>query len=166
MNQQLAIKSLAKTLSICPIEKIQVYNNEIILVINTHILKDVFVLLKYHTNLQFNILTCIPGSDYPSKKYRFKLIYELLSLRYNVRVRIKILVHELMHVESCESIYSTAEWYECEIWYMLGIFFKNHPNLKRIMTDYGFEGYPLRKDFPLSGFVETKYNEIQKRVIN
>lgn len=166
MNQQLAIKNLMTIFRFFPVEKIQTYKNQHIIVLNPHILRDMMVLLKYHINFQFNILTCISGSDYPSKKYRFKLVYELLSLRYNTRVQVKIHIHELMHVTSCESVFSTAEWYECEIWDLFGVFFSSHPNLKRIMTDYGFEGYPLRKDFPLSGFVETKYNEVQKRVIN
>ena len=98
-------------------------------------------------------------------KYRFKLVYELLSVRYNSRIRIKIFLNELMNVNSCDKLFLTGGWYECEIWDMFGVFFTNHSNLKRILTDYGFEGYPLRKDFPLSGFIEMRYNEIEKRVI-
>ena len=89
-------------------------------------------------------------------------MYELLSIRYNFRLRIKIFNHELVPVNSCESLFPAASWFECEIWDMFGVFFQNHSNLRRILTDYGFEGCPLRKDFPLSGYVEMSYNEIQK----
>ena len=111
-------------------------------------------------------MTSISGVDYPSNQFRFKLIYELLSVRYNSRIRMKILTHELVPVDSCHIIFPTASWFECEIWDMFGVFFKNHLNLKRILTDYGFNGYPLRKDFPLSGFLEVHYNEVEKRVVN
>ena len=100
---------------------------------------------------QFKVLTCISGVDYPMNKYRFQIVYELLSVRYNFRIRVKTFTHELLSIKSCEKVFSAANWYECEIWDLFGVFFKNHSNLKRILTDYGFEGYPLRKDFPLSG---------------
>lgn len=166
MNQQLVIKNLAGIFQKCPVEKIQIYDTNITIIIKNSCLKDVLFFFKYHILTQFKILTCISSGDYPAKKYRFKIVYELLSIRFNTRLSVKISIYELMHVDSCSSLYSSSSWYECEIWDMYGIFFKNHPNLKRIMTDYGFEGYPLRKDFPLSGFIETKYNETQKRVIN
>jgi len=121
---------------------------------------------KNHILYQFKILTCISGVDYPSNKYRFQVIYELLTIRYNFRIKIKIFVNELMSVDSCNHIFLTSGWYECEIWDMFGIFFNKHLNLKRILTDYGFEGYPLRKDFPLSGFIEMRYHESEKRVLN
>jgi len=152
--------------SIVPIEKLQFQDGVITVTIKPCFLKHNLLLLKYHISNQFEILTCISAVDYPSKKYRFKIIYELLSIRYNVRLRIKLQIDELTTVDSCDKLFLTAGWYECEIWDMFGIFFKNHTNLKRILTDYGFEGYPLRKDFPLSGFIEMRYNDIQKRVIN
>ena len=111
------------------------------------------------------IVTRNPAVDFHNK-YRFKLVYELLSVRYNSRIRIKIFSHELLTVESCDTLFSAASWYECEIWDLFGVFFKNHSNLKRILTDYGFEGYPLRKDFPLSGFIEVRYNETKKRIVS
>ena len=120
---------------------------------------------KMHTNCQYKILTCISGVDYLYKKNRFEINYELLSLRFNNRIRIKLFISEMEIVTSCQSIYPSSSWHECEVWDMYGIFFKNHPNLKRILTDYGFEGYPLRKDFPLCGFVEIKYNELEKRIV-
>ena len=94
------------------------------------------------------------------------IIYDILSIRYNTRVKIKIFTHEIGTVSSITKLYSAAGWFENEIWDMFGVFFQNHPNLKRILTDYGFQGHPLRKDFPLSGFIEMKYNETDKRVIS
>ena len=96
---------------------------------------------------------------------RFELNYELLSLKFNNRLRIKVYLDELELIDSCEDLYKAASWYECEVWDMFGIYFGNHKNLKRILTDYGFEGFPLRKDFPLCGFVEIQFNELQKRIV-
>ena len=150
----------------CPVEKIQNYNSEITLVVKSSLLLNILLFFKNHILYQYKILTCISGVDYVMNKYRFKLVYELLSIRYNSRIRIKIFTHELMTIDSCDKLFPTAGWYECEIWDMFGVFFKNHLSLRRILTDYGFEGYPLRKDFPLSGFIEMRYNEVKKRVIN
>ncbi len=166
MHSQLIIKNIQNLLKLCPVEKIQLYNQDLVIVVKPNFLYDILVFFKYHISYQFDILTCISGVDYPNKKYRFKLVYELLSVRYNIRIRIKTFTHELLAIESCHKLYFTAGWYECEICDMYGVFFNNHSNLKRILTDYGFEGHPLRKDFPLSGFVEMKYNETEKRVIN
>jgi NADH dehydrogenase (ubiquinone) Fe-S protein 3 len=121
---------------------------------------------KNHINNQYKILTVISGVDYPTNKYRFKIVYELLSVRFNNRIKIKIFTHELLPLDSSTKIFSASSWYESEIWDMFGVFFTNHPNLVRLLTDYGFNGYPLRKDFPLSGFSESKYNESKKRVVN
>ena len=166
MNSQSITKNFQSLMNICPLEKIQLYGQELVLVVNAKLIHNILIFLKYHIFYQFNLLTCISGVDYPNNKYRFKLVYELLSIRYNIRLRLKTFTHELLSIDSCDQIFFTAGWYECEIWDMYGIFFKNHSNLKRILTDYGFEGYPLRKDFPLSGFVEMRYNDIEKRVIN
>ena len=148
-----------------PVVKIQIHQNEISLIVKRNHLIPVLTFLKNHIKYQFKILTCISGVDYPSHKYRFKVVYELLSVRYNIRIRVKVLTNELMPIESCCRVYPAAGWYESETWDMLGIFFTNHVNLTRLLTDYGFEGYPLRKDFPLSGFVEVRYNELEKRVV-
>lgn len=166
MHSPLIVKNIQNLLKLCPLEKIQLYGQDLVIVVKPNFLYDILLFFKYHISYQFDILTCITGVDYPNHKYRFKLVYELLSIRYNVRIRIKTFTHELFGVDSCDKLYFTAGWYECEIWDMYGVFFKNHSNLKRILTDYGFEGHPLRKDFPLSGFVEMKYNETEKRVIN
>jgi len=166
MSQQVVVENLRNLTKLIPIEKIQVFNTDVFIIIKPSILLDVLTFFKYHISYQFDILTCISGVDYPKNKYRFKIVYELLTIRYNFRIRIKTFTHELLGIDSSENLYLTAGWYECEIWDMFGVFFKNHSNLKRILTDYGFEGYPLRKDFPLSGFVEMRYHETEKRIIN
>jgi len=160
------IENIRNLTNLLPLQKIQLFDQDLVIVVKSNILLDVLLFFKYNILYQFDLLTCISGVDYPHNKYRFKLVYELLSIRYNIRIRIKTFTHELVSVDSCDKLYFTAGWYECEIWDMFGIFFKNHSNLKRILTDYGFEGYPLRKDFPLSGFVEMRYHETEKRVIN
>ena len=151
---------------ICPIKKIQFYNADITLIVYTKDLLNILLFFKNNFLCQFKILTCISGVDYPKNHFRFVIVYDLLSIRYNTRIRIKIFTYELGSIFSSTNIFSAAGWFESEVWDMFGIFFKNHINLKRILTDYGFNGYPLRKDFPLSGFIEMRYNETQKRVIN
>lgn len=121
--------------------------------------------LKKHANTQFKILSCISGVDYLNTKYRFNVVYDLLSLTYNARLRIKVCSNEFTNVSSVVSIYLNANWWEREIWDMYGIFFYNHPDLRRILTDYGFEGFPLRKDYPLSGYTEVRYDYKKKRVV-
>ena len=158
------VENLKIVSKIFPVKKIQIYNHETSIVIHASDLLNVLMFFKNNILCQFKLLTCISGVDYPMNKYRFKIVYELLSIKYNSRLRVKIYNHELVPVDSCEYLFSSAGWFECEIWDMLGIFFRNHSNIRRILTDYGFEGYPLRKDFPLSGFVEMNYNEIQKGV--
>ena len=100
-----------------------------------------------------------------NEKYRFCVVYDILSLRYNSRLRIKIYVNEITSIDSCISVYVNSDWWEREIWDFYGIYFNNHPDLRRILTDYGFEGYPMRKDFPLSGYVEVKYDQMKKRIV-
>ncbi|XP_077299239.1 NADH:ubiquinone oxidoreductase core subunit S3 [Arctopsyche grandis] len=121
--------------------------------------------LKDHHNAQFANLIDIAGMDVPSRECRFEIIYSLLSLRYNSRIRVKTYTDELTPIETCNEVYKAANWYEREIWDMFGVFFANHPDLRRILTDYGFEGHPFRKDFPLSGYVEVRYDDEKKRVV-
>lgn len=165
MNNLFIAENLKVITKVLPILKIQIHQNEVSLIVRRNHLIPVLTFLKNHIKYQFKILTCISGVDYPSNKYRFKVVYDLLSVRYNIRLRVKVLVDELMPVESCGEVYPAASWYESETWDMYGIFFNNHVNLTRLLTDYGFEGYPLRKDFPLSGFVEASYDYTRKRVI-
>lgn len=127
----------------------------------------IFVLkfLKNHIGSQYKILTCVSGVDFLGKNYRFCVAYDLLSLRFNTRLRVKVFVNEITSIESSCSVYRNANWWEREVWDMYGIYFEKHPDLRRILTDYGFEGYPLRKDFPLSGFTELRFDESCKRVV-
>ena len=97
--------------------------------------------------------------------FRFEIVYNLLSLRFNSRVRVKTYTDELTPIESVNDIFKAANWNEREIWDMYGVYFTNHPDLRRILTDYGFEGHPLRKDFPLSGYVECRYDDELRRVV-
>ena len=113
---------------------------------------------------RFLVLIDICGVDYPERTERFDIVYHLLSLHQNHRIRVKIQADEETAVPSCAEVYPAADWFEREAYDMYGIFFSNHPDLRRLLTDYGFDGYPLRKDFPLTGFVEVRYDEEQKRV--
>jgi len=116
-------------------------------------------------NTQYKILVDITAVDYPSRILRFEVVYNLLSLHYNARLRIKTRLDEITPAFSSTPIYSAAGWAEREVWDMFGIFFSNHPDLRRILSDYGFQGHPLRKDFPLTGYVEVRYDDSEKRVI-
>jgi len=127
----------------------------------------IFILnfLKLHSNLQFNLLTAISGVDYIFRKRRFMIVYELLSVFFNTRIRVKTFVDEITPLQSVVSVYPAATWWEREIWDLFGVFFEQNDEIKRILTDYGFEGHPLRKDFPLSGYVEVRYDDKLKRVV-
>lgn len=152
-------------IKVLPIVRFELYNKESSFLIQTNLLNDIMLVLKNHFKYQFKVLTCISGVDYPENLYRFQIVYELLSIKYNSRIRIKVLVNELTPVNSVEKIFSAASWWESEIWDMFGVFFLNQNNLTRLLTDYGFQGYPLRKDFPLSGFIEARYNVTKGRVV-
>lgn len=140
-------------------------NSETIFFILPQYVNPVLSFLKSHINTQYQILIDITAVDYPSRSLRFELVYNLLSIQYNNRIRIKTSLDELTPVNSVTAIFCSAGWYEREVWDMFGIFFSNHPDLRRILTDYGFRGFPLRKDFPLSGYVEVRYDDSEKRVI-
>jgi NADH-quinone oxidoreductase subunit C len=114
---------------------------------------------------RFEVLIDVCGVDYPERPQRFEVVYHLLSLAYNRRVRVKLAAGEETPVPSAAGVYSSAGWFEREAWDLYGILFSDHPDLRRILTDYGFEGHPLRKDFPLTGFVELRYDDEQKRVV-
>jgi len=140
--------------------------NDFVLETNIDQLQNVLFFLRDHEGCLFKTLIDILAIDYPKREKRFSLVYCLLSIKYNVRIRVKVLLDELTSVPSITNIYKSACWMEREVWDMNGIFFDNHPDLRRILTDYGFEGYPLRKDFPLSGYIEVRYDDSQKRVIS
>ena len=113
----------------------------------------------------FTILIDICGVDYPNRERRFDVVYHLLSIAKNQRIRVKVQTDETTAVPSVVSIHPTANWFEREAFDMYGILFSDHPDLRRILTDYGFSGYPLRKDFPLTGYVEVRWDDEQKRVV-
>jgi|TARA_B100001540_G_C15711986_1_gene598988 NADH/F420H2 dehydrogenase subunit C len=146
-------------------KRIVQFRDEIIIEVHVSDLKNVILFLKDHENCLFKILIDIFAVDYPTKENRFELVYCLLSPKYNSRIKIKTFVDEFTPVESIVDIYQSANWLEREVWDMNGIYIEQHPDLRRILTDYGFEGYPLRKDFPLSGYTEVRYDDSQKRVI-
>jgi NADH-quinone oxidoreductase subunit C len=122
--------------------------------------------LKNDAGCAFQQLVDLCAADYPGRGERFEVIYSLLSLKLNQRIRIKVSVGEDAAVDSVTDIFSAAGWFEREAWDLYGIPFTNNPDLRRILTDYGFEGHPLRKDFPLTGFVELHYDEAQKRIVS
>ena len=121
--------------------------------------------LKENQNLIFNQLIDITAVDYPSNSLRFEIIYILLSMVLNKRVVVKTFLGESEGIESITTIHNSADWYERECYDLFGIKFLNHPDLRRIMTDYNFEGHPLRKDFPLTGHTEVRYDDLEKKVI-
>jgi NADH-quinone oxidoreductase subunit C len=114
---------------------------------------------------RFNVLCDICGVDYPDRPRRFEVVYNLLSLSRNQRIRVKVDTDEEHPVPSAVELFSSAGWWEREAWDLFGIYFAGNPDLRRILTDYGFDGHPLRKDFPLTGYVEMRYDERQKRVV-
>lgn len=114
---------------------------------------------------RFNQLIDLCGVDYPARARRFEIVYHMLSMAHNKRIRVKCTTDEETPVMSVVSLFPNADWYERETFDMYGIIFDQHPDLRRILTDYGFEGYPLRKDFPLTGFVEVRYDEERKEVV-
>ncbi len=121
--------------------------------------------LRDDQNCQFKQLMDVTAVDRPDREARFEIVYNLLSLKHNQRVRVKLAADASTPVPSVTAVFSSANWFEREVWDLFGVFFSDHPDLRRIMTDYGFEGHPLRKDFPLTGYVEVRYDPDQKRVV-
>jgi NADH-quinone oxidoreductase subunit C len=138
---------------------------ELIITVQRASIVRVMTFLRDDANCQFKQLIDLCGADYPSREERFEVIYNLLSLKHNLRIRVKVNTDEDTPVPSLAEVYSAVPWFEREAWDLYGIFFSDHPDLRRILTDYGFEGHPLRKDFPLSGYVELRYDDEQKRVV-
>ena len=141
-------------------------NEELTVTLSKSILLNVLNFLKDDKVFQFKQLIDICGVDYPNRIDRFEIVYHLLSVSLNQRIRLKLSVNDGDTVPSIVSIFDAANWYEREVWDLYGVIFTDHPDLRRILTDYGFEGHPLRKDFPLSGFVQVKYDDSEKKVVN
>jgi NADH dehydrogenase (ubiquinone) Fe-S protein 3 len=164
MNTELT-QNLGKTLPKWIDFYTQRKNHSCVYYVNKDFIIPFFYFLKNHMNTKCHVLVDITAVDYPSRTLRFEVVYHLLSIFYNFRLRVKVCVDEITPVHSITSLYPGAGWFERECWDMFGIFFLNHPDLRRILSDYGFTGHPLRKDFPLSGFTEVVYDDSEKRVI-
>ena len=143
----------------------KIKNDQIYLNIDSNDINDVIFFLKNNENTNFKQLIDITAVDYPANEKRFKLVYLLLSHEFNVRILIDCFINENEIPPSLTKIYPAANWMEREVFDMYGIQFKDHPDLRRILTDYNFNGYPLRKDFPLTGHTEVRYSEEEKKVI-
>jgi NADH-quinone oxidoreductase subunit C len=143
----------------------QVARGELVVRARVTTLTKLLSFLRDDSNCLFKVLIDITAVDYPEREERFEVVYILLSLGQNQRIKVKVSVDEDVAVPTVSTVFSSANWLERETWDMYGIYFSDHPDLRRILTDYGFEGHPLRKDFPLTGRVEVRYDETQKRVV-
>ncbi len=137
---------------------------ELTLTVDRDRIVDIMTKLKEQP-YRFHQLIDVCGADYPKRGQRFDVVYHLLSLTKNIRVRVKVMTDEVTPVPSIRTVYPNADWYEREAFDMYGMMFSGHPDLRRLLTDYGFSGHPLRKDFPMTGHVEVRYDEEQKRVV-
>lgn len=147
------------------IKKIIVKEFELILEVKKEKIPFILNFLKNNSYSQFKILTDIIVIDEPSDAERFTIVYHLLSIKYSVRLSVKTKINNLSLIQSVQPIFNSANWMEREVWDLFGIFFKNHPDLRRLLTDYGFKGHPLRKDFPLSGFTELRYDDNFSKIV-
>ena len=162
------LKKLEKSINSELTSKIQnsiIENNELLVEIEENDLIDVVQFLKSSEKCKFRQLIDIAGVDYPEEEKRFSLIYLFLSHENNFRVKLSMKLETNQSINSITKIFPSANWMEREVFDMYGIKFKNHPDLRRILTDYGFKGHPLRKDFPLTGFNEVRYSEKEKKVV-
>lgn len=160
----ISIKSLYKILK--PNINYMYYSfGELVINVDYTKIRTVILFLKDHESCLYKLLVDIVIVDFPENKTRFKIIYNLCSVKYNLRIKVISAVDEITPLYSITNLYKAASWIEREIFDMYGIYFEFHPDLRRILTDYGFEGHPLRKDFPLTGYKEVRYDDSQKRVI-
>ena len=143
----------------------QISYDQLTLLADRERIVDVLTFLRDDPECRFVCFLDICGVDYPAREQRFDVVYHLLSPAFNTRIRIKVMTDEVTPVPSSVDVYPAANWFEREAYDLYGILFSGHPDLRRILTDYGFEGHPLRKDFPLTGFVEVRYDDEQKRVV-
>lgn len=144
------------------IKSIHIKEDMIVINLDADVLKSYLKFLKANN---FLTLLDIWGSDFPEREKRFEVNYLLLNIKYNIRVILRVNASAEDYIESSSNLYNSAEWLEREVWDMYGVYFWGNKDLRRILTDYGFEGHPLRKDFPLTGFVEVRYDENEKRVV-
>ena len=144
---------------------ISVEKDGIVVVVEPDNLIDALTFFRDDARGQYKSLVDLTAVDYPQKEKRFEIVYNLLTIRYNNRIIVKTHAAEGDVVPTATGVFSTANWLEREVWDMYGVFFANHPDLRRILTDYGFSGHPQRKDFPLTGYVEVRYDEEKKSVV-
>lgn len=147
------------------VEKIAEDHDQLIVICKQGGIASLLTFLRDDSNCLFKVLLDICGVDYPEREKRFEVVYHLQSLRLNQRIRVKVICGESDIIPSVTGVFSSANWYERETYDFFGIMFSDHPDLRRLLTDYGFDGHPLRKDFPLTGYVEVRYDEEQKRVV-
>ncbi|KAG7099486.1 Putative NADH-ubiquinone oxidoreductase 30.4 kDa subunit, mitochondrial [Marasmius oreades] len=147
------------------IQQFSVVKDELTLYVGPSAVLPVLQFLRDHSQCQFKSIMDISGVDFPEREKRFEVVYHLLSVQHAGRIRVKTYAGEGDHVPSSVELFKGADWYEREAWDLFGILFSGHPDLRRILTDYGFEGHPLRKDFPLTGYTEVRYDEERKRVV-
>ena len=162
-NLDLSLEAINQSTS--KIDSCKIIFNQLEAEVDKKNLIEVLSNLKDGEHCQFRQLTDIAGVDYPNKFPRFEVVYHLLDFKQNIRLRIKVKVSEDETIPSVTAIYPCANWYEREAFDMYGINFTDHPDLRRLLTDYNFEGFPLRKDFPLTGSVEVRYRDVEKKVI-
>jgi NADH-quinone oxidoreductase subunit C len=143
----------------------EIRHRELSIRVKRDVLPEVLRFLRDDPKCRFTVLCDVCGVDFPDRPLRFEVVYNLLSMSLNQRIRIKVETDENGPVPTATELYSGAGWWEREAWDLFGIYFAGNPDLRRILTDYGFEGHPLRKDFPLTGYVELRYDEQQKRVV-
>jgi NADH-quinone oxidoreductase subunit C len=163
-----ALQELADHLAAAFLEDVRgaaITHGELTVEVRREGLLRMLAFLRDDAKCLFSVLVDICGVDHPERLLRFDVVYNLLSLRHNRRIRLKVEAGEETPVPSATGIYSAAGWFEREAWDLYGIYFEDHPDLRRILTDYGFEGHPLRKDFPLTGYVELRYDQDQRRVV-
>ena len=139
--------------------------DELTVVVNAGAIVRVLTFLRDDDQCGFTCLVDVCGVDWPQRERRFEVVYNLLSVRLNLRIRVKLETDAQTPVPTATGVFPSAGWYEREAWDLFGIYFSDHPDLRRLLTDYGFEGHPLRKDFPLTGHVEVRYDDEQKRVV-
>ncbi len=139
--------------------------DELAIVVERDAIVRALTFLRDDVNCQFKQLMDVCGVDHPGRAQRFDVVYNLLSLTHNRRIRVKVMTEEGVPVPTVTGVFRSANWFEREAWDLFGIYFRDHPDLRRILSDYGFQGHPLRKDFPLTGYVEVRYDDEQKRVV-
>jgi len=140
--------------------------DELTLIVPSNNIYPLMLYLRDRTNCRYKIICDITATDFLERELRFEVVYNLISVTQNSRIRVKTSVNELTELESLTSLFPSANWYEREVWDFYGIIFKSHPNIRRILTDYGFNGHPLRKDFPLTGYSEVRFDVERKGVVN